>query len=194
MDATKKLAEIQMKSKQQLGLITATAAKVRDWSEQSKMLTPEHVTDQFMRKRLIEAAEKMEQFLINGKVMLQTEVKSTADHGLIVKCMIDKPIENKPTIIYFAYSIDTDQLKKWLEDNNYFEGPLSFMCKGVQVTYPEQKVAPQHYHKILFSIDTEKTEENPVGRTFLDIIVKDAIFAVHRDIFSNKEWIVSRMA
>lgn len=194
MDATEKLAEIQMKSKQQLGLISATAAKVRDWSEHSEMLTPEHITDPFTRKRLIEATEKMEQFLADGKIMLQTELKTTVDHGLVVKCMIDKPIENKPAIAYFAYSIDTDQLKKWLEENDYLEGPFSFMCKGIQVTYPEPQVKPQHYHKTLFSIDTEKTEANPVGKIFLDIMVKDTIFAVHRDIFSDKEWIVSRMA
>ena len=194
MDATEQLVKIQMKSKQQLSLISTTAAKVRDWSEHTKMLTPEHVTDPFTRKRLIEAAEKMEQFLSEGKVMLQTEIKTIADHGVVVKCMIDKPIEKKPAISYFAYSINTDQLQKWLEDNDYLEGPLSFMCKGVQVIYPEHQVAPQHYHKMIFSIDTEKTEENPVGRVYLDIMVKDTVFAVHRDIFSDKEWIVSRMA
>lgn len=183
-----------MKSKQQLSLISTTAAKIRDWSEQTEMLTPEHITDPFMRKRLIEATEKMEQFLVDGKIMLQTELKTIADHGIIVKCMLDKPIKNKPSITFFSYSVDTDQLKKWLEDNDYLEGPFSFMCKGIQVTYPEHKVAPQHYHEMLFSIDTDKTEENPVGRVFLDIMVKDAVFAAHRDIFSDKEWIVSRMA
>jgi len=189
MDAATKLESIQMKDKAKLNLLSTAAATVRDWSEQTEMLTPEHVTDVFTRKRLIDAAEKMEEYLAAGKIMLHTEITTTVEHGLVVKCMIDKPIENKPAITYFAYSVDTDRLKKWLEDNNYLEGPLSFMCKGIQVTYPENQVEPQHYHKMIFSIDAE--DDN---RIFLDLMVKGAVFAAHRDIFSEKEWIVSRMA
>lgn len=169
------------------------AAKARDWSEHGQLPIPIHVTDPFMRKRLIEAAEKMEQFLTDGKIMLQTEVKQESPHGLTTKCIINKPIEHKPSITYFAYSINTDQFKTWLQEHKYLEGPFSFMSRGLQITYPEKEVRPEDYHKTLISLDTEITDENPVGKTFLDIMVKDAIFAVHRDIFNEKEWIVGQM-
>jgi len=146
-----------------------------------------------MRLRLIKAAEKMEQFLTDGKIILLTKVEQKSPHGLITNCMIDKPIEHKPSIVYFTYTVDTDQLKAWLQEHSYFEGPFSFMGRGLQITYPEKEVKPEDYHKILFSLDTEATEENPMGKIFLDIMVKEAIFAVHRDVFNEKEWIVSQM-
>ena len=157
------------------------------------MPIPIHVVDPFMRKRLIEAAEKMEQFLAEGRIMLLTEVTSKVPHGLTIKCTIDKPIEHKPSIVYFSYSIDTDQLKTWLQEHNYLEGPFSFMSRGLQITYPEKEVKPESYHTLLISLDTEITDENTVGKTFLDIMIKDAVFAVHRDVFNEKEWIVSQM-
>lgn len=182
-----------MKEKTKLSLLSATAAKVRDWSEHSDIPIPTHVTDPFMRLRLIEATEKIEQFLADGKIMLETEIKQESPYGLTTKCMIDKPIEHKPSIVYFTYTVNTDQLKTWLQEHNYLEGPFSFMGRGLQITYPEKEVKPENYHKILYSIDTETTEENPVGKAFIDIMVKEAIFAVHRDIFNEKEWIVSQM-
>ena len=183
-----------MKEREKLSLLSATASKVRDWSEQTDMLTPEHVTDINMRERLISAAEKMEQFLADKKIMLETVINTLVQHGLRVKCMVDKPIENKPAITYFTYSMDTEILKKWLEKHSYLEGPFSIMCKGIKMTYPEKEVKPQHYHKMIFTIETEKTDDNPLGLIFMDLMIKEAIFAVHRDIFSGKEWIVSRMA
>jgi len=185
---------MQMKEKEKLSLLSATAAKIRDWSEQTEMLTPEHITDPYTRERLIDATEKMEQFLADEKIMLQTEIKTSVAHGLTVKCMIDKPIENKPSITYFTYAMDTEALKKWLEEHSYLEGPLSVMCRGIKITYPEKEVKPQHYHKTIFTMETEKTDNNPMGLIFMDLMVKEVIFAVHRDIFSGKEWIVSRMA
>lgn len=176
-----------------MSLLSATAAKVRDWSEQGHLPIPIHVTDPFMRLRLIDAAEKMEQFLTDGKIMLQTEIKQASPHGLTTKSMVDKPIEHKPSIAYFTYFINTDQLKTWLQEHKYLEGPFSFMSRGLQITYPEKEIKPEDYHKTLFSLDTETTDENPVGKIFLDIMVKEAIFAAHRDIFNEKEWIVSQM-
>lgn len=125
--------------------------------------------------------------------MLQTEVVNTSPYGLTIKCMTDRPIEHKPAITYFAYFMDTDKLKSWLTEHNYLEGPFSFMAKGLQITYPEKEVKPEHYHKTIFCLDTEESDENPAGKTFLDIMVKEAVFAVHRDIFNEKEWIVSQM-
>lgn len=193
MNPETKLQEIQLREKTKLSLLSATATKVRDWSENSELPTPIHIIDPFMRLRLIGAAEKMEEYLAKGKVMLQTEVVSISPYGLTIKCMIDRPIEHKPTIAYFAYSVDTDKLKSWLAEHSYLEGPFSFMAKGLQLTYPEKEVKPEHYHKTIFSLDTEETEENTVGKIFLDIMVKEAVFAVHRDIFNEKEWIVSQM-
>jgi len=183
-----------MKEKEKLSLLSATAAKIRDWSEHTEMLTPEHIVDLSMRERLIDATEKMEKFLEDGKIMLQTEIETSVIHGLTVKCMIDQPIENKPSITYFTYQIDTEKLKAWLEDHKYLEGPFSIMCRGIKITYPDKEVKPQNYHKMLFTIETEKTDDNPLGLIFMDLMIKEAIFAIHRDIFSGKEWIVSRMA
>jgi len=183
-----------MKEREKLSLLSATAAKIRDWSQQTEMLTPEHIADLSMRERLIDATEKMEAFLENGKIMLQTEIKTSVIHGLTVKCLIDKPIENKPAITYFTYHMDTDMLKAWLEEHSYLEGPFSIMCRGIKITYPEKEVKSQHYHKMIFTIETEKTDDNPLGLIFMDLMIKEAIFAIHRDIFSGKEWIVSRMA
>ena len=183
-----------MKEKEKLSLLSATAAKIRDWSEQTEMLTPEHIVDPSMRERLIDATEKMEQFLADRKILLQTEIKTNVIHGLTIRCMIDKPIENKPSITYFTYSVDIEMLKNWLEKHNYLEGPFSIMCRGIKITYPEKEVKPQNYHLMLFTIETEKTDDNSMGLIFMDLMIKESIFAVHRDIFSGKEWIVSRMA
>jgi hypothetical protein len=183
-----------MKEKSKLSLLTAIAAKSTDWSEGPELLTPVHIEDPFMRRRLISATEKMEELLTEEKIMLQTEIITKTPYGLVTKCTIDKPIENKPSITQFHYSIDTEMLKTWLTDHSYLEGPFSFMGRGIQITYPEIEVKPEHYHKLLLSLDTEKTEDNPAGKRFLDIMVKDAGFAVHRDIFSEKEWIVCQIA
>jgi len=180
-----------MKEREKLSLLSATAAKIRDWSQQTEMLTPEHIVDLSIRERLIDATEKMEKFLADGKVMLQTEIETSVIHGLTVRCMIDKPIENKPSITYFTYHIDTEKLKAWLEEHTYLEGPFSIMCRGIKITYPDKEVKPQSYHKMIFTIETE---DNPLGLIFMDLMIKEAIFAIHRDIFSGKEWIVSRMA
>ena len=194
MDAEVKLLEIQMKEREKLSLLSATAAKIRGWSQHTEMLTPEHIVDPYMRERLIDATEKMEKFLENGKIMLQTEIETSVIHGLTIRCMVDKPIENKPSITYFTYSMDTEKLKVWLEEHKYLEGPLSVMCRGIKITYPEREVKPQSYHKTMFTIETEETDDNALGLIFMDLMIKEAIFAVHRDIFSGKEWIVSRMA
>jgi len=158
------------------------------------MLTPEHIVDPSMRERLIDATEKMEKFLADGRVMLQTEIETSVIHGLTIRCMVDKPIENKPAITYFTYHMDINKLKEWLEEHSYLEGPFSIMCRGIKITYPEKEVKPQNYHKMIFTIETEKTDDNPLGLIFMDLMIKEAIFAVHRDIFSGKEWIVSHMA
>jgi len=183
-----------MKEKEKLSLLSATAAKMRNWSDQTKMLTPEHVTDLSIRERLIDATEKMEKFLEDEKIMLRTEVETSVIHGLTVKSMIDKPIENKPSITYFTYKMDIDKLKTWLEKHSYLEGPFSIMCRGIKITYPDKEVKPQSYHKMIFTIETDKTDDNPMGLIFMDLMIKEVMFAVHRDIFSGKEWIVSRMA
>jgi len=183
-----------MKEREKLSLLSATAAKIRDWSQQTDMLTPEHIVDPSMRERLIDATEKIEKFLADGRIMLQTEIETSVIHGLTIRCMIDKPIENKPAITYFTYNVDTEKLKTWLNDHRYLEGPFSIMCRGIKITYPDKEVKSQSYHKMIFTIETEKTDDNPLGLIFMDLMIKEVIFAVHRDVFSGKEWIVSRMA
>lgn len=168
---------------------TFATEALKNWSD---LITPRNVEDDHLRNILITASEKMEELLKNEKILLNTPIKTKNPLGIIVEARADKPKENKPTIFQFDYSIDTDILKQWLEEHSYLEGPMSFKTRGITFIYPEKKVEWQKYHKVECIIDSHPTPENKSGKIFIDIFIKGVSFVVHRDVFNDREWIVSQ--
>ena len=165
---------------------------MRNWSENTQKLTPEHIIDDYMRLRLITASENVEEMIEEGKVELGKDYKTTTPCGMEITFKVEKPLEEKPLIMYYQYRLNSDTLKKWIEEHSYMEGPLTFRTRGIQIVYQgSHKITPENYHKVICSIDHEKTESNPMGLQFLDLLITPTTFVVHRGVLNNKEWIVT---
>lgn len=158
-------------------------------AEDNELLTPFSIEDSTTRHALITAGEKMEQLLRDQIINVGVEIQSKVPWGLTIKCKAEQPKANKPYIFYFIYSVDAEILKDWLAEHKYFEGTLRFNSRGITVVFPGGDV--NDYHKIMFFIETEEGGEHPGDPIYLDLLITESTFAVHRDVFNDKEWIVS---
>lgn len=158
-------------------------------SEDNGLLTPYPIEDAATRHALITAAEKMEQMIKDQIILVGVEVISKTPWGLNIKCKVEQPKAEKPYIFYFMYSVDAEVLKDWMAMHKYFDGLFRFESRGVTVVSPGGSI--EDYHKVMFFIETEEDGEHPGDPIYLDLLITESTFAVHRDVFSNKEWVVS---
>lgn len=158
-------------------------------NEESVMGSP--VTDIFMRKALINAAESMEKQVAKGLINPETTVRSTTKWGLQIRCGYD-PGGEKPDIFTFDFDVNPITLQSWIREHQYMlEGPISFTSRGIQVVFNSSRFSD--WKKMVFCIDTTNTAQNPEGKQWLDLFDHRAVFQVYRDTFNRSEWIVTRI-
>ena len=158
-------------------------------SEDNELLTPYPIEDVTARCALITAAEKMEQMIKDQTILVGVEVVSKTPWGLNIKCKVEQPKADKPYIFYFMYSVDAEVLKNWMAEHKYFDGLFRFESRGITIVFPGGDV--EDHHKVMFFIETAEGGEHPGDPIYLDLLITESTFAVHRDVFSNKEWVVS---
>lgn len=158
-------------------------------SEDNALLTPYPIEDSATRHALITAAENMERMIQEKKINIGVEIPSLSPWGLSIKCKVEQPKADKPYIFYFIYSVNAEILKNWMAEHKYFDGLFRFESRGITVVFPGGNA--EDYHKVKFFIETEEGGERPGDPIYLDLLITESTFAVHRDVFSNKEWIVS---
>jgi len=111
------------------------------------------------------------------------DIKFETAFGLRVDVTIECHKEDKPLIYTYTYSLDNLMFKDWVlakEKEHLCEGPLAFVSKGIQFMIVG---GAAKWDKTAFSIDGEDSE-----KIFLQLLNKDAIFRVHRDLFAGQEW------
>jgi len=160
-------------------------------SGETDLLTPVPVSDVTARVILIAAAMNMEDMVKESKINIGVDIISETPMGLIIKCRAEQPKEDKPYLFYFTYSVNSDKLKSWIGEHPYFDGMWKISSRGINISFSGGKA--EDYHKALYFIECQESEESPEGLMYLDLLVKECMFAVHRDVFSNEEWVVSRV-
>lgn len=160
-------------------------------SEDSELLTPVPIIDATTRGALIAAAIKMEGMVKESKINIGIDIMSETPMGLSIKCKAEQPKEDKPYLFYFNYSVNSDKLKDWMREHPYLDGLWKISSRGINISFSGGTV--EDYHKVLYFIECKECEESPEGLMYLDLLVKECTFAVHRDVFSNEEWVVSRI-
>jgi len=160
-------------------------------SENNELLTPIPIIDATTRAALIAAALKIEDMLKNDKINIGVDMPFETPMGLIIKCRIDQPKEDKPYLLYFNYSVNSEKLQDWMREHPYLDGLWKISSRGINISFSGGPV--EDYHKVLYFIECTPNEDLPEGLMYLDLLVKDCMFAVHRDVFSNEEWVVSRV-
>ena len=133
----------------------------------------------------------MEEMVKSNKINIGVDITSETPMGLHIKCKVDQPKEDKPYLFYFNYSVESDNLKDWMRDHPYLDGLWKISSRGINISFSGGTV--EDYHKVLYFIECKESEESPEGLMYLDLLVKECMFAVHRDVFSNEEWVVSRI-
>ena len=160
-------------------------------SEDNDLLTPIPIIDATARVALIAAALSMEKMVKDSKINIGVEITSKTPMGLSIKCRVEQPKEDKPCLFYFNYSVNSDKLKDWMCEHPYLDGLWKISSRGINISFSGETV--EDYHKVLYFIECKECEESPEGLMYLDLLVKECMFAVHRDVFSNEEWVVSRI-
>jgi len=133
----------------------------------------------------------MENMVKSDKINIGADISSETPMGLTIICRVEQPKENKPHLFYFTYSVNSDNLKKWIEEHPYLDSTWKISSRGIQILSAGGPA--EDYHKILYFIECDKSKESPEGLMYLDLLVKECTFAIHRDVFSNEEWVVSRI-
>ena len=147
-------------------------------SGETDLLTPVPISDATARSILIAAALNMEGMVKESKINIGVDI-------------VEQPKEDKPYLFYFTYSINSDKLKSWIGEHPYFDGMWKISSRGINISFSGGKA--EDYHKALYFIECQESEESPEGLMYLDLLVKECMFAVHRDVFSNEEWVISRV-
>jgi len=160
-------------------------------SEDNELLTPIPIVDATTRSVLIAATIKMENMIKSNKINIGVDIISETPMGLTIKCRVEQPKEDKPYIFYFNYSVNSDKLKDWMHEHPYLDGLWRISSRGINISFGGETA--EDYHKVLYFIECESNEESPESLMYLDLLVKECMFAVHRDVFSNEEWVVSRI-
>lgn len=160
-------------------------------NEDNELLTPIPIIDGTTRSVLIAATIKIENMIKSNKMNIGVDVTFETPMGLSVKCRVEQPKEDKPYLFYFTYSINSDKLKDWMREHSYLDGLWKISSRGINISFGGETV--EDYHKVLYFIECKECKESPEGLMYLDLLVKECMFAVHRDVFSNEEWVVSRI-
>lgn len=179
-------------------LTTEDKAKLATYFSQSSSSGGENdviigspVSDIYMRKALITAAESMERQVMRGLIKPETVVQSKTPWGLFIRCKFE-PQGEKPSIYMFEYDVNPHILQSWIREHQYMlEGPISFTSRGVQVVFNSSRFSD--WRKMIFCIDAPKNMQNPEGKQWLDLFDQRAVFQVYRDGFNTSEWIVHRI-
>jgi len=160
-------------------------------SEDNELLTPIPIIDAITRTALIAATIKLEEMVKNDKINIGVDMAFETPMGLVIKCKVDRPKEDKPYLFYFNYSVNSEKLQDWMREHPYLDGLWKISSRGIQIAFSGGPV--EDYHKVLYFIECKECEDSPEGLMYLDLLVKECMFAVHRDVFSNEEWVVSRI-
>lgn len=160
-------------------------------NEDNDLLTPVPIKDATTRAVLIAAAIKMEAMIKENKINIGANITSETPMGLTIICRVEQPKENKPYLLYFTYSVNSDKLKEWMQEHSYLDSIWKISSRGIQMAFTGGPI--EDYHKILYFIECDKSKESPEGLMYLDLLVKECTFAIHRDVFSNEEWVASRI-
>ena len=141
------------------------------------------VKDIALRAILISSAESLENRLKERVIAIGQEIKFESVFGLRVDAITEKFAEDKPVSYTYIYSMDQLKFKAWvteMDKQGLCEGPLAFSAKGIQFMIVG---GAAKWDKTAFSIDNEDHE-----KLFLQLLVEDVSFHVHRDLFAGKEW------
>lgn len=151
------------------------------WDENdTDILVPIEVTDKHLRKRLLDAVSALEK---SGT----KEGSFTNEIGLNVSIDTKQKQEDKPIIYLFEYSLKTDEWEKWVVEHAYLlEDNMGFTSRGIQFTIPGG--GPNAYKNVLTSIDVANGNRMP-----FDLLTGSIIFAIHKNIFNNHEWVITRI-
>jgi len=155
------------------------------WNEDdTDILTPIEVTDEHLRKRLLDATLTLEK-------MMAKAGSFTNEIGLKISINTKQKHEDKPIIYLFEYSLDVNIWKKWITEHAYLlEDNMGFTSRGIQFTIPGG--SPDTYKNVLtfITIKDDNTLDNIMP---FDLLTGSITFAVHKNIFNEHEWIIMRI-
>lgn len=158
-------------------------------NEQS-ILAPIPVSDPYLRKTLINAAEKMEEFLKNAAIDIGYRHTGVTEVGVETDYFMVSKGDGKPIVHVFKYRMNMDTWAKWLKSHAYLtEGPFTLRSRGIRLTFTGDN--PEKYSKLTTSISREGSS-SVGGDQFLDLLNAPPTFIVHRDYFNEKEWVVTQ--
>jgi len=155
------------------------------WNEDdTDILTPIEITDERLRKRLLDAVSALEKSKTK-------EGSFTNEIGLNISISTKQKHEDKPIIYLFEYSLKTDEWKKWVTKHAYLlEDNMGFSSRGIQFTLPGG--GPDAYKNVLTSISIK--DNNTLDNIMpFDLLTGSIIFAVHKNIFNEHEWVIMRI-
>ncbi len=139
------------------------------------------VADRRLRSVLTSVAENLERKLEAKTIDLQTPIMKMTEYGLKISVTLEQKAEGKPIIYMFTYKMDENIFKAWLKRHAYLlEGPLGFVSKGIEIIIP---FGIEKHDKTGFSIDDESGDQ-----IWFELLNEPALFRVHRDVISPKEW------
>ena len=154
------------------------------------IMAPIPVSDPYLRKILIDAAEKMENFLKDAAIDLSYRNTGVTELGIETNYYMMSKGNGKPIIHVFQYRLNIDAWKKWLESHAYLtEGPFTIRSRGIRITFSAD--SPEKYSKLTTSISREGSSSVRDDQ-FLDLLNAPPTFIVHRDYFNEKEWVVTQ--
>jgi len=155
------------------------------------LFTPIPVEDPYLRKVLIDAAEKMETFLENRAIDIGYRASQTSELGIETDYFLMSKGENKPIIHVFKYRMDMEKWASWLKAHTYLanEGPFTIRNRGIRLTFTGDSA--EKYSKLTTSI-SRKGSSSVGDDNFLDLRNAPPTFVVHRDYFNKKEWVVTQ--
>jgi hypothetical protein len=156
------------------------------WNEDdTELLTPIEVTDEHLRKRLLDATLTLEKTMAKAGSF-------TNEIGLKISISTKQKHEDKPIIYLFEYSLDADKWKKWVTEHAYLlEDNMGFTSRGIQFTIPGGG-SPNTYKNVLTSIKI-KNDSTLHDIMPFDLLTGSIIFAVHKNIFNDHEWVITRI-
>lgn len=155
-------------------------------SEESEII----IEDKYLRKVLIEAAIKAEEYIKKGAITIGSSIVSKPNQwGLVIETTMEQPKPTKPVIFKFRYSLDTVVYNQWIEEHGYMlgeEGAMVFTSKkGLKVVImPNMKRHPVAQIVVRYGENLTDKEHN------VQLGLKSAMFIVHREVISLHDWIV----
>jgi len=145
------------------------------------------ITDEFLRKELINAATKLEQLIADDKINEHTKLVSNRPWGLMIHTTYKEVGVDKPIVFTFKYRINRVKIKAWAEENAHLLGGPCLIFTDRGMGFVVFGPGPTETHRTLCNIalDDEKNsyyKENLVDETLT--------ITVHRNIVSNHDWLI----